>query len=111
MKKSYSNGDKWENGTTLTIMKVNAKEHQGNYTCAPSTLTSSSVVVHIIDEGKMPHDAAVYDSFDSSSSPKRRGGVATSSYFIFYLHHLSTVINIIVFVRHNNLSWSMENIP
>ena len=69
MKKSYSNGDKWENGTILTIMKVNAKEHQGNYTCAPSTLTSSSVVVHIIDEGKMPHDAAVYDSFDSSSSP------------------------------------------
>ena len=71
MKKSYSKSDKWENGTILTINKVNAKNHQGNYTCAPSTLTSSSVIVHIIDEGKMPQDAAVYDGFDSSSSSRR----------------------------------------
>ena len=63
-----SMSDKWENGTILTIIKVNAKHHQGNYTCAPSTLTPSSVIVHIMDEGKMPQDAAVYDSFDSSSS-------------------------------------------
>ena len=77
MKKSYSNSDTWENGTILTIKRVNAKQHQGNYTCAPSTLTSSSVIVHIIDEGKMPQDAAVYDSFDSSSSK------SLISYFIF----------------------------
>ena len=60
--------DKWESGSMLTIMKVNAQYHQGNYTCAPSTLTPSSVIIHIIDEGKMPQDAAVYDSFDSSAS-------------------------------------------
>jgi hypothetical protein len=106
MKKSYSNGDTWENGTILTIKKVNAKEHQGNYTCAPSTLTSSSVVVHIIDEGKMPQDAAVYDSFDSSSS-SREGG-ATYLCFMFYSHHLSIVIFLI---RCNHLMWPMNNIP
>ena len=100
MKKSYSNGDTWENGTILTIKKVNAKQHQGNYTCAPSTLTSSSVVVHIIDEGKMPQDAAVYDSFDSSSSSKTGGGGGiTYSCFMFYLHHLTIII---FFIRYNN---------
>ena len=84
MKKSYSKDDKWENGTILTINKVNAKEHQGNYTCAPSTLTSSSVIVHIIDEGKMPQDAAVYDSFDSSSSSSSSSRkIGVSSYYIF----------------------------
>ena len=93
MKKSYSSGDTWENGTILTIKKVNAKDHLGNYTCAPSTLTSSSVVVHIIDEGKMPQDAAVYDSFDSSSSSKTRvGGGATLSCFMLYLYHLSITV-------------------
>ena len=85
IKKSYSNSDKWENGTILTIEKVTAKEHQGNYTCAPSTLTASSVVVHIIDEGKMPQDAAVYDSFDSSSSK-----ITLSSSIYIYL--LSSII-------------------
>ena len=107
MKKSYSNSDTWENGTILTIKRVNAKQHQGNYTCAPSTLTPSSVVVHIIDEGKMPQDAAVYDSFDSSSSSKTGGGRAYSC-FMFYLHHLSIIIFLI---RYNNLLWSMNNIP
>ena len=95
IKKSYSNGDKWENGTILTILKVNAKEHQGNYTCAPSTLTPSSVVVHIIDEGKMPQDAAVYDSFDSSSSTKEMLN-------FFYLQQFSTAILI---MSHYNLLW------
>ena len=98
MKKSNSNGDRWENGTILTIMKVDAREHQGNYTCAPSTLTSSSVIVHIIDEGKMPQDAAVYDSFDSSSSK------SLISYFIL-LHHLPTAI---LLLNYNNLSWLMN---
>ena len=87
MKKSYSKGDRWENGTILTIQKVNAKEHQGNYTCAPSTLTSSSVIVHIIDEGKMPQDAAVYDAFDSSSSSSSSRKIDESAnYCIFCLH-------------------------
>ena len=95
IKKSYSNGDKWENGTILTILKVNAKEHQGNYTCAPSTLTPSSVVVHIIDEGKMPQDAAVYDSFDSSSSTKEMLN-------FFYIQQFSTAILI---MSHYNLLW------
>ena len=88
MKKSYSKGDRWENGTILTIQKVNAREHQGNYTCAPSTLTSSSVIVHIIDEGKMPQDAAVYDAFDSSSSSSSssRKIDESANYCIFCLH-------------------------
>ena len=105
MKKSYSKDDKWENGTILTINKVNAKEHQGNYTCAPSTLTSSSVIVHIIDEGKMPQDAAVYDSFDSSSSSSssssRKIGVSSHYIFVcikftpvfFYIYYKSFVIS------------------
>ena len=97
IKKSYSNSDKWENGTILTIEKVTAKEHQGNYTCAPSTLTASSVVVHIIDEGKMPQDAAVYDSFDSSSSK-----ITMSSSIYIYL--LSSIILIVSYCSLFNAS-------
>ena len=91
------NSDKWENGTILTIEKVTAKEHQGNYTCAPSTLTASSVVVHIIDEGKMPQDAAVYDSFDSSSSK-----ITMSSSIYIYL--LSSIILIVSYCSLFNAS-------
>ena len=102
-KKSNSNSDKWENGTVLTIKKVNAKAHQGNYTCAPSTLTSSSVIVHIIDEGKMPQDAAVYDSFDSSSS-----STSLISYFMLVQQNLFPSI-IILFLNYNLLSWLINN--
>ena len=93
---SNAGGDKWESGSILTIMKVNAQNHQGNYTCAPSTLTSSSVIIHIIDEGKMPQDAAVYDSFDSSASR------SLISYFI--LPH-----SVIRYLNPNNLLWLIIN--
>ena len=93
MKKSYSKGDKWENGTILTIRKVNAKDHQGNYTCAPSTLTSSSVIVHIIDEGKMPQDAAVYDGFDSSSASRRMN--ESANYCILCLQLIYATIHFV----------------
>ena len=52
-------GLQWPIGTVLTVSKTNSLNHDGNYTCAPSTLTTDSVNVHIIDEGKIP-PAAVY---------------------------------------------------
>lgn len=60
-------GLQWPIGTILEVRKTNSLFHDGNYTCAPSTLTPDSVVVHIIDEGKIP-PAAVYG--DSSKGFK-----------------------------------------
>ena len=56
---SGSHGLQWPVGTVLTVSQTNSLNHDGNYTCAPSTLTTDSVIVHIIDEGKIP-PAAVY---------------------------------------------------
>ena len=58
-------GLQWPVGTILSVTKTNSLSHDGNYTCAPSTLTSDSVLVHIIDDGKIP-PAAVYG--DSSKA-------------------------------------------
>lgn len=65
MSSNLGGGFQWPIGTVLSIIKTNSLDHAGNYTCAPSTLISDSVLVHIIDEGKIP-PAAVYG--DSSST-------------------------------------------
>ncbi len=57
-------GLQWPIGTILSVNKTNSVAHDGNYTCAPSTLTTDSILIHIIDEGKIP-PAAVYG--DSSN--------------------------------------------
>ena len=63
-------GLQWPVGTVLTVAKTNSVNHDGNYTCAPSTLTTDSVVVHIIDEGKIPPVYAVYgDSSRAFQTP------------------------------------------
>jgi hypothetical protein len=55
----------WPIGTVLSITKTNSIDHDGNFSCSPSTLTPDSILVHIIDEGKMP-PAAVYGKSLSS---------------------------------------------
>jgi len=54
-------------GSILTVDRVSPALHEGNYTCAPSSVTSASVRVNIIDEGKMP-PAPVYGDAHSSTS-------------------------------------------
>ena len=56
---SNMGGLQWPIGTILSVSQTNFVQHDGNYTCAPSTLTSDSILAHIIDEGKIP-PAAVY---------------------------------------------------
>jgi len=51
----------------LTVESVSSDLHEGNYTCAPTSVTYTSVRVHIIDEGKMP-PAPVYGDAHSSTS-------------------------------------------
>ena len=63
-------GLQWPVGTVLTVKTTNSVTHDGNYTCAPSTLTTDSVIVHIIDEGKIPPVYAVYgDSSRAFQTP------------------------------------------
>ena len=63
-------GLQWPVGTVLTVAKTNSVNNDGHYTCAPSTLTTDSVVVHIIDEGKIPPVYAVYgDSSRAFQTP------------------------------------------
>ena len=57
------------NATSLVIDDVR-RRHSGNYTCQPSPLTPSHVVVHVIsDEEKSP--AAVYDVNSAVASAVR----------------------------------------
>jgi len=62
-------GLQWPVGTVLTVKKTNSVHHDGNYTCAPSTLTTDSVIVHIIDEGKIPPAAVYGDSSRAFQTP------------------------------------------
>ena len=64
-----SPGLQWPIGTVLTVKKTNSLVHDGNYTCAPSTLTTDSVIVHIIDEGKIPPAAVYGDSSRAFQTP------------------------------------------
>ena len=64
-----SPGLQWPIGTVLTVKKTNSLVHDGNYTCAPSTLTTDSVIVHIIDEGKIPPVYAVYGDSSRAFQP------------------------------------------
>ena len=62
-------GLQWPVGTVLTVAKTNSVNHDGHYTCAPSTLTTDSVIVHIIDEGKIPPAAVYGDSSRAFQTP------------------------------------------
>ena len=70
-------GLKWPVGTILSVSKTNSISHDGNYTCAPSTgVISDSVLVHIIDDGKIP-PAAVYGDSSKAAGLK----INTTHYF------------------------------
>ena len=62
-------GLQWPVGTVLTVAKTNSVNNDGHYTCAPSTLTTDSVIVHIIDEGKIPPVYAVYGDSSRAFQP------------------------------------------
>ena len=70
-------GLKWPVGTILSVSETNSISHDGNYTCAPSTgVISDSVLVHIIDDGKIP-PAAVYGDSSKAAGLK----INTTHYF------------------------------
>ena len=59
----------WSTGTVLTISRM-TPELQGNYTCAPSTVTPASVKIHVIDEeGNIPSAAVYGDSSAANLGP------------------------------------------
>lgn len=73
---SSDGGLVWPVGTVLSVDQTSSVLHDGNYTCSPATLTSDSVRVHVIDEGKMP-PAAVYGDSAAAATVEKRTIFAT----------------------------------
>ena len=86
MSANLGGGLQWPIGTILSIAKTNSNDHAGNYTCAPATLISDSVLVHIIDEGKIPPAAVYGDSSSSAGTPSKHAATpfATPTTSAFY---------------------------
>ena len=92
-------GLQWPVGTILSVSKTNSISHDGNYTCAPSTgVISDSVLVHIIDDGKIP-PAAVYG--DSSKAAGFKPGT--------WDHPSQFFPGLLSFVMSQLLSWLLRH--